>query len=242
MWKNMLLAGTAAVMLAGSTLVYAQQPGGQAEPVAPAAPAGITGQPGAPGTPGWQHPGADGRGGEWQLSPQDRAAFLDARIAGLKAGLQLTPDQEKNWPAFESALRGLAKVHQENRQARAQLRQQEGQPQDAVERLRRRAAMLSNMGAALKQVADTEQPLLASLNDDQKRRFAIFARMARQHMAMMRRGRFEQGHGEHHGFGGPEGWRGREGFGGHGGPMWMRRGENAGENTNGEGAATPDAE
>lgn len=35
----------------------------------------------------------------------DIKAFTDARIAALKAGLTLTPDQEKNWPPFEQALR-----------------------------------------------------------------------------------------------------------------------------------------
>jgi len=44
-----------------------------------------------------------------RFSAEDRAAFLDARIAALKAGLELNADQEKNWPALESAMRDLAK-------------------------------------------------------------------------------------------------------------------------------------
>ena len=44
-----------------------------------------------------------------RFSPEDRAAFLDARIAALKAGLELNADQEKNWPPLESAMRDLAK-------------------------------------------------------------------------------------------------------------------------------------
>ena len=35
--------------------------------------------------------------------------FTDARIAALKAGLRLTPAQEQNWPALESALREITK-------------------------------------------------------------------------------------------------------------------------------------
>ena len=31
--------------------------------------------------------------------------MLDAHLAGLKAGLKLTAEQEKNWPAFETAIR-----------------------------------------------------------------------------------------------------------------------------------------
>ena len=44
-----------------------------------------------------------------RFSPEDRAAFLDARIAALKAGLELNADQEKNWPPLELAMRDLAK-------------------------------------------------------------------------------------------------------------------------------------
>ena len=36
-----------------------------------------------------------------RFSPEDRAAFLDARIAALKAGLELSAEQEKNWPPLE---------------------------------------------------------------------------------------------------------------------------------------------
>ena len=44
-----------------------------------------------------------------KFSAEDFAAFTDARIAALKAGLRLTPAQEKNWPALETALREQAK-------------------------------------------------------------------------------------------------------------------------------------
>ena len=47
-----------------------------------------------------------------RFSPEDRAAFLDARIAALKAGLELNAVQEKNWP-LESAMRDLAKQRAE---------------------------------------------------------------------------------------------------------------------------------
>jgi zinc resistance-associated protein len=65
-----VVIGTAALMLAASAYAYAQQPAG----------------------------GRDG--GRFQLGAEDRAAFLDARLAALHAGLKLTPDQEKSWSAF----------------------------------------------------------------------------------------------------------------------------------------------
>ena len=34
----------------------------------------------------------------------DRETMLDAKLAGMKAGLRLTTDQEKLWPPFESAV------------------------------------------------------------------------------------------------------------------------------------------
>ena len=45
----------------------------------------------------------------YRATPEDRAALTDARIAALKAGLKLTAEQEKNWPAVETAIRDLAK-------------------------------------------------------------------------------------------------------------------------------------
>lgn len=45
------------------------------------------------------------------ISREDAAAYLDARLAALHAGLELTPDQERMWPSFEKAYRDLAKLH-----------------------------------------------------------------------------------------------------------------------------------
>ena len=53
-----------------------------------------------------------------RLSTEDVAAFADARIAGLKAGLKLTAEQEKNWPAVEAAIRELAKERADRIKAR----------------------------------------------------------------------------------------------------------------------------
>lgn len=46
---------------------------------------------------------------EKDASPSDRAAFLNARIAALKAVLALTTDQEKLWAPVETAIRDAAK-------------------------------------------------------------------------------------------------------------------------------------
>lgn len=101
------------------------------------------------------------------LPLEDRAAVVDARIAAHKAALKLTPDQEKNWPAYEAALRKLAKLRVE--------RYQEQKPSNPIELLRQRAEDLSAASAALKQLADAEEPLINSLDDTQKHRFFAYA-------------------------------------------------------------------
>lgn len=115
------------------------------------------------------------------------AAFTEARIAALKAGLQLTPDQAKNWPPFEQALREAAQLRLERLQARMQ--QPNGAPADQAapqqdqaspfDRLARRAERMGKASAALKKVAETGQPLYQSLTDAQKQRFTRLARMLR---------------------------------------------------------------
>ncbi len=115
------------------------------------------------------------------------AAFTDARIAALKAGLELTPDQAKNWPAFEQALREIAQLRMERRKAReAAAEQQQSQPPTTpFERLAKRADNLSKTGAALKRIADTGAPLFQSLDDAQKHRFKMLAHLLRpQHHHM----------------------------------------------------------
>ena len=70
----------------------------------------------------------------WQPSADDMRAFGEARLAALKAGLMLTPDQARNWPAFEQAARDFAKQRIERRMAMRNA----GPSNDPVERLRRR--------------------------------------------------------------------------------------------------------
>jgi hypothetical protein len=110
-----------------------------------------------------------------QFGPEDRAAFLDARVAALHAGLRLTPEQEKAWPAFEQAYRDLAATRRNTLGSRAE------QPSDPVQGAQRRADALAARSAAIKRYADALAPLFQSLDDNQKRRFGILSRMGRPH-------------------------------------------------------------
>jgi hypothetical protein len=142
--------------------------------------------------------GGDRGFGDGGPRAEQRHRLSDARIAALKAGLQLTPDQSKNWPPFEQAVRDLVQLRIQRAQARqAGEQQQQQQPATPFERLSQRADNMAKTGAALKKIADAGTPLYQSLNDDQKNRFTTLARMLRPHRGM--RGGQEHGH-EH-------GWR-----------------------------------
>jgi zinc resistance-associated protein len=113
-----------------------------------------------------------------RLTAEDAAAFTDARIAAFKTALKLTPAQESNWPAVEQAMRDISK----ERIARREERRAAGQRADAIERLRGRADALATRAAALKRLADAEQPLYQSLDEAQKRRFGMAVRfIGRRH-------------------------------------------------------------
>ena len=96
-----------------------------------------------------------------------------SRLAALKAGLTLTPEQEKNWPSFELAARDFGKL----RMDRMAAMRGATPSNDPVERLRQRATAMSDTGAALKKLADATDPLYKSLDDSQKRRFAVLNRL-----------------------------------------------------------------
>src|SRR5205807_1886504 len=119
-----------------------------------------------------------------RMSPEDRAALTDARIAAVKAGLKLTPDQEKLWPPVEAAVRDFAKLRVDRANARMDARRDDSnhsqQPDDPVARLRERADSMAATAAAMKRIADAADPLYKTLDDGQKRRLAILTHMGRR--------------------------------------------------------------
>ena len=166
--KNFAIAGIAALAIAGSTAVYAQH------------------RP-------WFHEHMR----HMRLSPEDRAAFTDARIAAVHAGLKLNADQEKLWPPVESAVRDFAKLRLERANARMDARRNESQdqqkPNDPLTRLRERADNMASTATALKKIADAADPLYKTLDDGQKRRLAILTRREGRLGGGWRRHGFEHG-------------------------------------------------
>jgi hypothetical protein len=95
----------------------------------------------------------------------------DARTASMRADLRLTPEQENNWAGFENAMRDNSKRRADREIAsRADRAQQKG-PVDFIDQMRKGADSMSERSADQKKLADAAQPLFASLNDQQKRRF-----------------------------------------------------------------------
>jgi hypothetical protein len=127
---------------------------------------------------------------EHAFSPADRAAFLDAGIAALHAGLTLSPEQEKLWPAVETTLRTAAN----DAMARRQKFKDAPAPATFVDRLRRRGETAVARGQNLEAIADAAAPLYATLSEDQKHRLPVLMRGLRphffqRHFAMMGDGR-----------------------------------------------------
>lgn len=147
--KKVLLAGIAALTIAGSTAVYAQH------------------RP-------WFH-------GHMRMNPEDRAAFLDARIAAVHAGLKLTADQEKLWPPVETAVRDFAKMRLDRANARMEADKagadKAAKPDDPVAHLRERADNMAATATSLKAIADAADPLYKTLDDNQKRRLKMLTHM-----------------------------------------------------------------
>jgi len=113
----------------------------------------------------------------------DQNTLMDLRIDLTKAALQLTPDQEKLWPAVEAAIRNRG----EDRRARiAKLRETVGRradqssaeimrDRDPIAFLQRRSEALAQRSADLDKLAEAWQPLYKTLSPEQRQRLAALA-------------------------------------------------------------------
>jgi hypothetical protein len=165
MLKSMI-AAVAALAIAGTTFVYAQQGPGRGQP-----------------------------------NPDRFAKTANARLATIKAALELTPDQAQKWGAYQQAVENVIQLRVQAMQARAAHQSQAGgQPAhrgsgDPFARLSRRIDGMTKTSAALKQVADAGEPLYSSLSDAQKGRFKALTRLLEPKLLMMGRRGQHQGQG-----------------------------------------------
>jgi hypothetical protein len=99
----------------------------------------------------------------------DQAA---ARAAKMKADLRLTPEQEKNWSAFETAVVDMWKKQAEQQIAWRNAHAKQQGSVDLIDEMRKDADEHIDQANAWKKLADAAQPLYSSLDDQQRRRFA----------------------------------------------------------------------
>jgi hypothetical protein len=104
------------------------------------------------------------------LTAEQIVASSDANIERIKAELKLTPEQEKHWGIFNSAMHYLGQ-HGADRLNLRNARAQRDPPDDIIEQMRNEAQFLVDRAQDQRAVADAADPLFASLDDKQK---AIF--------------------------------------------------------------------
>jgi len=118
-----------------------------------------------------------------RLNAADRNTLTDMRIDLVKAALQLTPDQEKYWPAVESAIRAraedrkgrLAKIGETVGRRADESRVEVLRNRDPITFLQRRSEALAQRSADLDKLAEAWQPLYNTLSQEQRQRMAALA-------------------------------------------------------------------
>jgi LTXXQ motif family protein len=104
------------------------------------------------------------------LTAEQIVANSDANIERIKKELNLTPEQEKHWSAFNSAMHYLGHNGADRLKLRV-ARAQRDPPDDIIEQMRNEAQFLNDRAVDQRNVADAADPLFSSLDDKQKQTF-----------------------------------------------------------------------
>jgi hypothetical protein len=147
---KIVVAGTTALFLTASPIANAQ-----------------TSQTSSPATPE-------------RLNATDRNTLTDMRVDLVKAALQLTPEQEKYWPAVEAAIRAgaedrkarIAKIQETVGRRADESRIEVMRNRDPIAFLQRRSQALAQRSADLDKLAEAWQPLYNTLSQEQRQRMA----------------------------------------------------------------------
>ncbi len=108
--------------------------------------------------------------GEPELTAEQIVSNSDANIQRIKEELNLTPEQEKNWTAFNSAMHYLGHNGADRLNLRI-ARTKRDPPDDIIEQMRNEAQFLDDRALDQRNVADAAEPLYTSLDDKQKQTF-----------------------------------------------------------------------
>jgi LTXXQ motif family protein len=112
------------------------------------------------------------RGDRSEMTANQLVNQADARTARMKVDLRLTPDQEKNWAGFEGAMRDMGKKRADRQIARRDEQTPQNAPVDVLERINKIADAQIERSNDWKKLADAAKPFYASLDEQQKQRFA----------------------------------------------------------------------
>ena len=99
----------------------------------------------------------------------DHRAMMDARLGGMKEALKPTAAQYPLWEVFESAVRNADNARMDDLREMTETRERPS----PVERLDAVAGRLGRRAAEVKSIAAAAKPFYASLDDTQKRNFAM---------------------------------------------------------------------
>ncbi|WKA32020.1 Spy/CpxP family protein refolding chaperone [Bradyrhizobium roseum] len=102
-----------------------------------------------------------------QMTAEQIVATSDANIERIKKELNLTPEQEKHWAGFNSAMHYLGHNGADRLNLRV-ARAKRDPPDDIIEQMRNEAQFLNDRAVDQRNVADAAEPLFASLDDKQK--------------------------------------------------------------------------
>ncbi|HKS19576.1 MAG TPA: Spy/CpxP family protein refolding chaperone [Bradyrhizobium sp.] len=105
-----------------------------------------------------------------QLTAEQIVANSDANIERIKKELNLTPEQEKHWSGFNSAMHYLGNNGADRLNLRV-ARAKRDPPDDIIEQMRNEAQFLNDRAVDQRNVADAAEPLYATLDDKQKQIF-----------------------------------------------------------------------
>jgi LTXXQ motif family protein len=108
--------------------------------------------------------------GQPQLTAEQIVANSDANIERIKTELKLTPEQEKHWSGFNSAMHYLGHNGADRLNLRI-ARAKRDPPDDIIEQMRNEAQFLNDRAVDQRNVADAAEPLFATLDDKQKKMF-----------------------------------------------------------------------
>ncbi|QWG11017.1 Spy/CpxP family protein refolding chaperone [Bradyrhizobium sediminis] len=125
---------------------------------------------GAKGAKGTKQNAVLTQDGAPQLTAEQIVANSDANIERIKTELKLTPEQEKHWTGFNSAMHYLGHNGADRLNLRI-ARAKRDPPDDIIEQMRNEAQFLNDRAVDQRNVADSAEPLFASLDDRQKQIF-----------------------------------------------------------------------